>query len=228
MCTHRARLIDLLKMLFLSGMVILHTCLGRVYYVDNLDARASDSNPGTHDLPLRSISRAASIAVAGDTVSVLPGGVYRERVAPKRGGTEGKPIQYVAQAHPDKPAAAIRGSVEVPPDRWTHRGDGTWEAEIEDSWLDTVNGTLYNPFALRLAYPAREAAWDTNRTNGSSCMYGYTLGQVFQDGEPLWEVGYYTPPGTDTRGRKGSSRCGHGGAGQSDVGESASCCGVGK
>ena len=52
-----------------------------------------DARLGTREEPLRTISAAADKAVAGDTVLVLEG-VYRERVTPPRGGSEGKPIIY--------------------------------------------------------------------------------------------------------------------------------------
>lgn len=49
---------------------------GKVYYVS---PRGSDSNPGTSVLPFKTLSKAASVVVAGDTVYVRAG-TYRERV----------------------------------------------------------------------------------------------------------------------------------------------------
>ena len=53
----------------------------------------NDAHSGSRDLPVKTISAAAEKAMAGDIVLVLEG-VYRERVAPPRGGENGKPIIY--------------------------------------------------------------------------------------------------------------------------------------
>ena len=47
----------------------------------------ADDGDGSADRPLRTINRAAALAVAGDTV-VVHGGEYREWVQPQRGGGE--------------------------------------------------------------------------------------------------------------------------------------------
>ena len=53
-----------------------------IYYVSTLGC---DQAAGTKDAPFRTINKAASIAVAGDTVRVYSG-VYRECVKPQNGG----------------------------------------------------------------------------------------------------------------------------------------------
>ena len=53
----------------------------------------TDDARGTHQNPLRTISAAADRAMPGDTILVRAG-IYRERVAPPRGGMPGKPIIY--------------------------------------------------------------------------------------------------------------------------------------
>src|ERR1019366_2242877 len=58
----------------------------RSYYVDNGNPRASDANPGTRQLPFLTISKAAHVLEPGERVVIMEG-VYRERVAPARGGT---------------------------------------------------------------------------------------------------------------------------------------------
>ena len=52
-----------------------------------------DVAPGTADKPFRTISRAAEVAMPGDTILVRAG-VYRELVTPPRAGEPGKPITY--------------------------------------------------------------------------------------------------------------------------------------
>ena len=65
------------------------------YVVDQNHAKATDDGPGTEEVPFKTISRAAEMAKPGDTVLVRAG-IYRERVAPARGGEEGMPITYMA------------------------------------------------------------------------------------------------------------------------------------
>jgi len=68
----------------------------RTYFVDNRNPHAADSNPGTDDLPFRTINRAAQVLQPGERVVIMPG-VYRERIEPARGGTgPDKMISYEA------------------------------------------------------------------------------------------------------------------------------------
>ncbi len=60
------------------------------YYVSK---EGNDDNAGTEAEPFLTISKAASIATAGDVVYIM-GGVYRETVTPPRSGTEGNPIVF--------------------------------------------------------------------------------------------------------------------------------------
>jgi len=67
------------------------------YYVDNTNPSASDTNPGTDSLrPWRTIGRAASTLVAGETVTVLAGGSYDEAVTFTYSGASGNPITITA------------------------------------------------------------------------------------------------------------------------------------
>jgi hypothetical protein len=67
-----------------------------MYVVDQTAPGAADTNPGTEDMPFRTVQRAADVAKPGDTVYVMAG-KYDERVRVKAGGTEGKPIAFVAR-----------------------------------------------------------------------------------------------------------------------------------
>lgn len=60
------------------------------YHVSN---HGNDQGKGTADQPLRTISRAAAHAMAGDTV-IVHAGVYREWVNPANGGTAEHRIVY--------------------------------------------------------------------------------------------------------------------------------------
>jgi hypothetical protein len=69
-------------------------CIASTYHVAQT-LNASDTNPGSQALPFRTISKAAEIALPGDTVLVHRG-LYREWVNPKNSGTEKSPITYSA------------------------------------------------------------------------------------------------------------------------------------
>lgn len=65
------------------------------YYVARNHTLAGDGNPGTMTYPFRSISKAASLARAGDTV-IVGAGSYSETVSVQNSGMEGKPVTFVA------------------------------------------------------------------------------------------------------------------------------------
>ena len=194
----------------------------RRWVVNQSNPNASDTGEGTAGAPFLTISAAAARARAGDWV-VVGDGVYRERVAPMRGGSQGNPITYAAAAgaHP-----VIRGSMAVAPTLWeplatpppcasstsnapapapaparaehatppapapapapctvTH---GTvFRLRLEAEWFETINGGVFNPFAIRLGWPGNESVLPPF---GGCCKLGWSLGQVFQDGKRLQEV----------------------------------------
>jgi alpha-N-arabinofuranosidase len=96
-----------------------------------------DSNPGTRTAPLRTIQRAADLARPGDVITVHAG-VYRERVAPPRGGeSDAKRITY--QAAPGE-TVEIKGSEVV--ENWVKVQAGVWKAAVANSIFGA-----FNPFA---------------------------------------------------------------------------------
>jgi hypothetical protein len=66
-----------------------------MYVVDQAAPGAADTNPGTEEQPFKTVQHAAETARAGDTVYVMAG-KYDERVKVKSGGTEGRPVAFVA------------------------------------------------------------------------------------------------------------------------------------
>ncbi len=66
----------------------------RTYYVDNQDPRASDSNPGTRELPFLTINRAAQVLAPGERV-VIRSGVGRRRVPPRAALPGSSPLSGV-------------------------------------------------------------------------------------------------------------------------------------
>jgi len=151
----------------------------RTWIVDNRQPEAADTNPGTEDKPLRTINAAAQLAEAGDTV-LVHAGVYRERVAPLRGGTSEKPIVY--QGAPGE-KIAVKGS-----DVWTHwqpltGHPGVFTAAIAGHL--PANGP--NPFLTGISV----APADQNIVARPASDPGHlpkTLGQVFYDGASVVET----------------------------------------
>jgi parallel beta-helix repeat protein len=91
-----------------------------------------DSNPGTRALPLASINKAAGMADAGDTVTILPG-TYRiaGMIRPAHSGTEAAPIVFRA-AHAGSVVIDAQGN--VPNYDW----DGAFSIE-KQNWI-TLDG----------------------------------------------------------------------------------------
>ena len=65
---------------------------GNRYFVSK---NGSDKNSGTKAFPFKTLKKAASIVVAGDTCFIY-GGVYREILKVKHNGTLGNPIIFKA------------------------------------------------------------------------------------------------------------------------------------
>lgn len=103
------------------------------YTVDRGHALANDENPGTPTQPLRTISRAAALARAGDTVVVMSG-MYPESVQVTNSGTPTQPISFTA-----------KGKVVVSPtsqDNWTGVFNVLGKSDISISGF-TVQNAYY-------------------------------------------------------------------------------------
>lgn len=117
-----------------------------------------------------------ALLVKGDTVMVSSG-VYRERVAPARGGTEEAPITYMAAPNA---SVIIRASETL---TWQRQTDGTYKAALPVSLFDTLDGTtnssIYNPFVTQLQ-------------PGVGCN-AVTTGQVHMFGQYFDEIAAWQP-----------------------------------
>lgn len=100
----------------------------------------SDYAKGTLQDPFLTINKAASVAVAGDTVTVHEG-VYREWVKPKyKGLSNQRRITYQA-AKGEK--VVIKGSEQI--QDWQYVEGNIWKTVLPDSFFGD-----YNPFALEV------------------------------------------------------------------------------
>ena len=110
-------------------------------------ANGKDANPGTTAAPLRTIQRAAEMAQPGDIVTVHAG-VYRERIAPPRGGeSDARRITY--QAAPGE-KVEIKGSEVVK--NWVMVEPGLWKVTVPNSifgafnpFSDLIRGDWFEP-----------------------------------------------------------------------------------
>jgi parallel beta-helix repeat protein len=166
--------------IFCSCLVIIFlnlsiTIFATVYHVDQNSDKSSDSNPGTEDLPFKTISAAAELAGPGDTVLVHPG-IYRERVSPAKGGQTDLPIVYKAIL---KGGVIVKGS-EVWNPSWieNHNFPGVYSATIDITMFADLN-----PFATGLSIAAKDKQPKARPFNGN--ILPYTLGQIFVNGVPM-------------------------------------------
>lgn len=97
---------------------------GPAYYVAT---NGSDSNSGKDvDHPFLTITKAASVAVAGDTV-VVRAGVYREAVTLPHSGAAGSPIAF--QSYPGE-LVTVSGADVVPAPSWTLHSGSIYQAPM--------------------------------------------------------------------------------------------------
>ena len=143
------------------------------YHVAQQHPQASDKNPGTAAQPFKTISHAAELAEAGDVVRVHTG-IYRERVAPRRGGSHDQPIVYET----------------MPGQRVVVKGSELWQGDWQSveghegvfvGRLDPAMFGDFNPFHWQLGHQrARPVA------AGEPLIV--TRGQVFVDGQELTQA----------------------------------------
>ncbi len=87
----------------------------------------NDQRIGNKEQPFRTISRAASLAVAGDTI-VVHAGVYREWVNPLNGGTKDHRIVYKSAGDGE---VVITGAERI--SDWASIGDNVWVTEVPNA-----------------------------------------------------------------------------------------------
>jgi alpha-N-arabinofuranosidase len=93
-----------------------------------------DANKGSASKPFRTISSAARVAQPGDVITVHAG-VYRERIAPPRGGTsDRKRIVYQA-ARGEK--VEVKGSEVVK--NWVKVQDDVWKVVLPNAFFGSFN-----------------------------------------------------------------------------------------
>jgi hypothetical protein len=121
----------------------------KTYYVNQRHPKASDSNPGTQELPFLTISRAASLLQAGERV-MIASGIYRGRVDPARGGTG--PLQMISYEAAPGATVIVRGSHLVKQGWQPSTGyplpAGSLAPKVYQLNLEPIEFHGYNPFAM--------------------------------------------------------------------------------
>ena len=176
------------------AFVLVLTAEGRTWHVDQKHPQASDQNPGTADEPFKTISKGAAVAEAGDTVQIAAG-IYREHVAPARGGTSpDKMITYRSRAG-DR--VVIKGS-DVATFVWEPAElDGVtvsiWQAPLKAE-LFTYDFPVedFNPFVLSEAPIGAEGSDSPQippaRPLEADKPLSMTRGALFLDGRPVRQI----------------------------------------
>ncbi|MGM9803491.1 MAG: carbohydrate-binding protein [Muribaculaceae bacterium] len=142
-----------------------------------------DGNKGTAEQPFKTIMGAAKVAMPGDVITVHEG-VYRERVAPPRGGTSDKARITYQAAKGER--VVITGSEKV--DGWKKVGENTWSVTLPNSFFGEQN-----PFDEQLYGSWYHGQGRPNHT-GSVYVEGKRLREIFSkeevmrtiNGEPKW------------------------------------------
>ncbi|MFI3264771.1 MAG: right-handed parallel beta-helix repeat-containing protein [Rikenellaceae bacterium] len=150
--------------LLLSALVMCASASARIWHVS---PSGSDTNDGTAASPVRTISKAAFYAIAGDTV-LIQQGVYRERVSPANTGfNDRRRVTYMAA--PDE-EVWIKGSEIVKGWKKDPKVKGVWSTQVPNSLFGD-----FNPFAIEVY-----GDW---LLEGK----GMHLGEVYINGESLQE-----------------------------------------
>jgi Protein of unknown function (DUF1565)/Right handed beta helix region len=162
-------------------------------------ASGSDSNTGTADQPLRTISRAAALATAGTSVSVAAG-TYPEAVETSASGTASARIRFVSATRwgaQIRPRGAYRA--------WMNRGDfvdivgfdvsapdGHLGIQNEGSHVQTLQNHVHD-----VALHVDDAGCDANGGSGiNDANYGATDNEM--NGNVVHDIGNFLNPAVPT------------------------------
>ncbi|SDS34613.1 alpha-N-arabinofuranosidase [Mucilaginibacter mallensis] len=151
--------LKLLILLVLTTLVV----SAKEYHVS---VNGSDANNGSISKPFRTISAAAKMAMPGDVI-IVHAGVYREQVAPPRGGNSEKERIWYRAAKGEK--VEVKGSEIIK--GWKRLGTSIWQVTIPNSFFGKFN-------------PYRDTIHGDWLEKGSWCH----TGEVYLNGTPLIET----------------------------------------
>lgn len=154
----------------------------RTWWVDGAHTDADDAGPGGEDRPLRTIGAAAERVRPGERV-LIRSGLYRERVAPRRGGTG--PARLISYEATPGATVVITGAEPFAPDWQPAPGHPkVWRAS-----LDALPVEATNPFLCDNVTPAQFDAMEWAWPLRGKAPYTWGRGLVFQNGARLEQRG---------------------------------------
>lgn len=155
------------RILLLSALILSVGALeARTWHVSA--TKGSDRNDATAESPIKTISKAARLAISGDTV-LISGGVYRERVSPANGGIfKDTPIVYMPV---EGEKVEIKGSEIVTGWKSDKSAKGIYRCTVSNDMFGD-----FNPFEINLY-----GDWYL----GDQSLH---LGDLYLNGESLLEV----------------------------------------
>lgn len=156
--------------------------MSTVFHVNS--AVGKDYNNGSEKSPFKTISRAAYLAMPGDTV-IVHEGEYREWVSPENSGiNEQSRITFIA-AEGEHPV--IKGSERIT--SWENVEGNVWKVELPNSFFGE-----FNPYAQKLdgdwfIYP--DNTKEPHEEDGVLMDFDLHLGDVYMNGKSFYEAGCY-------------------------------------
>ena len=171
----------------LAMTMAVSTCLQEVHAREwVVGQNGSDMAAGTAGDPFKTISKGAEEALPGDIILVRAG-VYRERVAPPRGGVAGKPITYRGEKLGE---VFIRGSEQWQPEWKQHNGSVYFAAPQQALFDDDVYVDSANPFLVELSSTpyGRDGRREVERYQRGDAGVVFNCGQVIVNGRPYVQV----------------------------------------
>lgn len=154
--------------------------MGREYHVSQREGQ--DWNPGTLEAPFKTISKAALLAMPGDTV-IVHEGEYREWVKPENAGTgELTRITYKA-AEGEHPV--IKGSERI--QDWENVEGNVWKTVLPNSMFGD-----YNPYAEVLGgdwFISPDFTKAPEIVDGVLQNFPLHTGDVYLNGKSFYEAG---------------------------------------
>ncbi|MCP4378675.1 MAG: carbohydrate-binding protein, partial [bacterium] len=149
----------------------------------HVSVKGADTNAGALNSPFLTIQRAADVAQPGDTITVYEG-VYREQVAPPRGGTSDD-MRITYQNAPGQ-KAVITGSEIVK--GWEKVDNDTWKVVIPNKFFGE-----FNPYSDQITgdwFISKRRQHHTGAVylNGHWLIEAATQGQVLApcSSQPVW------------------------------------------
>ena len=151
------------------ALLLCASCLSVAAATLHVDPQGDDQAAGSEAKPFRTIQRAAALAQPGDTVLVAPG-IYRERIAPPRGGKDGAPITFRSSV---RHGAVVRGSDPWAP-QWHKVSPGLYAGKVDERMFrDSSHRDGANPFRIASSSTpyGREGKPEAHRHSSAACSF---------------------------------------------------------